>query len=123
MHEVKCDTVKNRLYIKIAGFITEQELKETADKTIENVKKLKPGFSTINDISGVKAGDMPQNTADLVRAQNFIHKSGGGRVIRIVSSVITKTQFSASGQKAGYEKEADIAASVAEAEKMLDNKK
>jgi len=122
MHEVRCDIIKNRLYIKIAGYISEQELKETADKTIENVKKLRPGFSTINDISEVKAGDMPQNTADLVRAQNFIHVSGGGRVIRIVSSVITKNQFSKSGQKAGSEKDADIAASVEEAERMLDKK-
>jgi hypothetical protein len=122
MFEVKSDAVKNRLYIKISGFITDQELKEATDKIISNLNGLKPGFDVINDISGIKAGGMPKNTDSLIHAQGLIKKAGVNRIIRVVASVMTKLQFSESGMKAGYAKDAETAPSLEEAEKMLDKK-
>ena len=52
--ELKADVAKNRIYMVLAGFITDEEMNEFEKKSYEVFKALKPGFSSINDISDFK---------------------------------------------------------------------
>ncbi|MGA2368708.1 MAG: hypothetical protein ABSF74_09110 [Dehalococcoidia bacterium] len=89
-------------------------MKEAADKTIVEVKKLKPGFDIINDISECKPATI-KGIEEIKRAQLVIKEGGVRRVIRIVGHSVTEGQFARKSQEAGYE--ADTAPSIAEAEK------
>jgi anti-anti-sigma regulatory factor len=123
MFQVQADTVKNRLYIVLTGVPTAGEAKQAADAVAETVKKLKPGFSVINDASNLKPVD-PAGAKEIIRAQHAIKEAGVGRVIRVVGdAALVKMQFRRTGMEAGYDQGAEeIAASVQEAEQLLDKK-
>ena len=115
--EIRADVSKNRIYLVLAGFFNDEEMKKAADQAIQEVKKLKPGFAVINDISKFKP-TTPQGAEEMKRAQEFVQTAGVGRVIRIVeSAVLTEMQFARTSRAAGYT--AETAASIQEAEAML----
>jgi hypothetical protein len=114
--DIRADVMKNRLYLILAGFFDDSEMTGVADKCIAEVKKLKPGFDIINDISQCKSAS-DKGILELMRAQTFIKQSGVNKVVRITGDIITQAQFSRQGKEAGYD--ALTAASIADAEKML----
>jgi hypothetical protein len=114
---IKADLWKNRLYLVLQGFFSDEEAKEVADKTIQEIRKLKPGFDIINDISNYKP--MSQRGADEIkRAQIVAFQCGVGRVIRVVpTTTIGAMQFARKSKEVGYD--AELAPSIEEAENML----
>lgn len=118
--DIRADIVKNRLYLVLIGFFQDDEVKAASDKCIAEASKLKPGFDVINDISQFKPAT-PKGADEIKRTQLFVKQHGVKRVIRIVGdAVITQAQFSRQEKEAGYN--ADTAATLTEAEKILDGK-
>lgn len=120
-YRIYADVAKNRLYLILSGFFTDDEVNIAADLTIAEIKKLKPGFTIINDISHFKAATQT-GAANIKRAQVFANERGAKRVIRVVgkdaaASAIAAMQFDRTSKQAGYS--ADIAATVEDAEKLL----
>jgi hypothetical protein len=114
--DIRADVMKNRLYLILGGFFEDPEMKTIADKVIAEVKKLKPGFDIINDISQCKSAS-EKGILELLRAQTFIKQSGVNKVVRITGDVITQAQFSRQGKEAGYD--ALTAATISDAERVL----
>jgi hypothetical protein len=116
--DVHSNTTKNRLYLRLDGFLTDQETKEAADQVIAHINKLRPGFDAITDISTYKPGS-EKAAAEIVRAQQ-VYKSRGVRlIVRIVgASVLGKMQFQRTGQEVGLEMA--YVTSLQEAERLLD---
>jgi len=120
-YTVRADVRKNRLYITFVGFFSDDYMREACDRVIAEAGSLRPGFSIITDISQCKPAT--QRGAETIRrTQEHLAAHGVGRVVRVVApdNVIIKFQFQRRGQ--GYYK-ADTANSLAEAERMLDEKK
>ena len=92
-YEIRADSNKNRLYVVLEGFFTDQQVKEAADKTIEEIDKLRPGFDVINDISKFKPAST-EGAKNIARGQQYALKCGVNRVIRVISDeVIGRMQF------------------------------
>ncbi len=120
-YSIYANGLKNRLYLTLQGFLTDAELHKAYALTIAEIKKLQPGFDVINDISDFKPAT-PLGAEDIQRAQVFAKEHGAKRIIRVVgkdkvASVIATMQFSRTSRTAGYE--AEIVATVEEAEKLL----
>ena len=119
MYNIKADIEKNRLYCTLSGFFENKDMKECSDKTIEECKKLKPGFDVITDISEFKA--VGQDTVDEVkRAQAFFKEHGVRRGIRVAGkATLTAIQFNRVGKTVDYT--TDTVETLAEAERILDS--
>ncbi len=118
-YTIEPDIEKNRLYIKLAGFFTDEALKEAADRSIEEASKLGTGFDIINDISELKPAS-EKGYAEIKRAQAFMQKNGVNRVIRITgSSYLSSAQFSQKTTEVSYSGE--TAKNKEEAELMLES--
>jgi hypothetical protein len=117
-YEIQARTGINRLYLSLRGSMGDDEAKEVADQIIQELRKLRPGFTIINDISELKPAS-PAATEHLRRAQEASVRHGCGRVIRVVGSqAITQMQWSRT-LKAAHHRGAETATSVEEAEQML----
>lgn len=121
MFEVKSEPAKNRLFIKLSGFMTPEEAKQAADQVIKVVSHLKTGYAAINDITEFKPGrEEVQN--EIVRAQKFLTENGAKVVIRVVKSVSGEMQFKRLTDKAKIGYEIIEVNSVEDALKYLDSK-
>ncbi len=120
MAEIRIDDAKNRLYIKLKGFYTGEEAKKVTEEFLEELKKLKPGFDIINDITEFKTSP-PEATAELARAQEMALEHKAGRIVRIIGGQPTgRLQFERIGRQTGT-----VAANVSsleEAEQILNQK-
>ncbi len=117
---VRSDPGKNRLYITFVGFFSDALMEEACAKVEREAKRLSPGFSIVTDISRCKP-TTPKGTRLIQQVQEYLSRLGVGRVVRVTSpeSQIIKFQFQR--QSEGLY-QADTAASVTEAERMLDGK-
>lgn len=115
--DIRADVSKNRLYIVLGGFFQDEEVRVASDKCITEAGKLSRGFGVVNDISEFKPAT-PKGAEEIKRAQLFVKENGVGRVIRVVGQAsLTQSQFERQSKDAGYQ--AEVAATVADAEKML----
>lgn len=119
MFTVRADVQKNRLYVKLVGFFDYNEMKEATDKTIEGIKKLKPGYDIINDISEFKP--VGQDTLkEVERGQKYFKQSGIRHGIRVEGKAkLTNLQFNRVGKTIDYVP--DAVETMEEAEKLLDS--
>jgi hypothetical protein len=118
--EIRGDALRNRLYCRMAGFMTDDDAVRVADTIIAEVQKLKPGFAVINDIRDLKPTSQAA-TDQMRRAQEHSVKLGGGRVIRVVGDqVVTQMQWNRT-LKAVRGSGAETASTVEEAERMLES--
>jgi hypothetical protein len=120
-YNIYANVSKNRLYLILHGFFTDDEVHKSITRTIAEIKKLRPGFDIINDISDFKPAT-PVGAEDIKQAQLFAKEHGAKRIIRVlgkdkIASTISAMQFSRTSRIAGYE--ADMVATVEEAEKLL----
>jgi hypothetical protein len=121
MIKVTSNTTKNRLYLKLAGLLTVQEINEGIEKQLKpELKKMKAGFSIISDISEFKPTS--EEGRQLIQvAMGEAKKAGMGDVVRIVpngEALITANQWQRTSRQAGYM--AVQVQDLAEAEKLLD---
>jgi hypothetical protein len=120
-YDVHADVVRNRLYVVLDGFFSDEEAKEVTDLVIGEIDKLRPGFDVINDISKFKPLT-PAGVQEIARAQRFTEAKGVRRIVRISSeSVIGGMQFERVSHKSYDHSQANFASSVEEAEHMLEN--
>lgn len=120
-YDIRADVMRNRLYLSIQGFMTEEDAVIISDKASAEMRKLKPGFGVINDIRGLRPAS-PKASQLYSRQLDVAKEIGVGRVVRIVGDqVITKMQLT-KALKETVGAVAETAATVEEAEKMLDKK-
>jgi hypothetical protein len=118
-YDIQVRVATNRLYLSAHGSMSDDDAKEVADRIIQEIQKLRPGFAIINDIRDLKPAS-PTATEHLRRAQEASVKRGAGRVIRVVGEqVITQMQWNRT-LKSAQHGGAETAATVEEAERMLD---
>jgi len=117
--DVHANAAKNRLYMALEGFFSDEEAKEIADKGISEVSKLKTGFDIVNDIRGFKPTS-PKGADEIKRGLVFCKQQGLRHVIRVVdeSAVIGQGQFARQAKEIGQNSE--TATSVEEADRILD---
>jgi hypothetical protein len=117
--DIRADPAKNRLYLKLAGMMSEADAKAVADTILREIVKLKPGWAVVNDISELKPAD-EKATAHLKRAQEASAKAGCARVVRVVGKqAITNLQWNRTLSEAQGMR-ADTAGTVADADRLLD---
>ena len=131
MFEITADSTKNRLYVKVAGFLGQPELKQAADQFIEQVKTLRSPIDVVNDVSTFRPST-PEGADEIKRAQTFLQEYGVRHVIRIVellpgdarssfeqaAHTMGAAQFRRTAREVGYK--ADEALTRAEADAKLD---
>lgn len=115
-YEIRADVARNRLYVVAEGFLTEEENKASADQTIEEMNKLKPGFDIISDTSTMKAATQ-EGIKEWDRLYQALADKGYRRSIGVIQDNITRMQVQRKSAEAGFKQE--YAASVEEAELML----
>lgn len=118
MFEVRVRPGRNRLYFIMRGSITEADAKAAADLLLAEVRKLRPGFDTISDISGLEP--LTAEALEHIRRINsHLLALQRGRLIRVVGkSVNAAVQFERMSKSHGYS--AELAFSLEEAERILD---
>jgi hypothetical protein len=119
LYTIKADIEKNRLYVTLVGFFNQILMKECTDKTIEEAKKLKPGFDVITDLSQFKpVGQDAQD--EIARGQAFFKQAGIKHGIRIEgSATLASSQFNRLGKTVDYNP--NVVKNLEEAEKLLDS--
>lgn len=101
--DVKADTAANRVYVTLRGFSSDEEMQDHVSRVAAEVRKLKPGFVMISDISQMKSAT-PNGTRMLQDIMQLYRKQGIARIIRIVGEdVIAKGQFNRLAKEAGIE--------------------
>src|SRR5262249_19045495 len=117
--EARADLVRNRLYMRLTGFMAEADARKAADAVIAEMQKLRPGFAIINDIRELKPVS-PEASDQLKRTQEAAVKLGYSRAIRVVGDqLITHLQWTRT-LKAAHGHEIETAPTVDEAERMLE---
>ncbi|UXP33859.1 hypothetical protein N6H18_07860 [Reichenbachiella agarivorans] len=101
MYEIKADIQKNILILRLEGYMSDEEIKAGVELTISEAKKLKSGYTVINDITKMKPAS-PLGTEEIKRAQAFVVSNGAAKIIRIVDNPISKMQFNRTSTAAGY---------------------
>jgi hypothetical protein len=114
------DTVKNRAIAEFHGFAKDDEAVQIADKYIKELSRLKPGFDIIVDKQDAKPGS--QVAAEQIkRVMMYCIEHKVNRVIRVVGGAkVAQLQVCRQGRNVGFD--ASTAATVADAEKLLDGK-
>ncbi len=120
MFEVRVGLGKNRLYVKMSGTVSPAEAGTAADEVIREVVRLRPGFDTITSISGLEPL-APEALKEIGRIKTFLATLQRGRVVRVVGrSAQAAVQFERLSRGHGYS--AQLAFSLAEAERILDRR-
>jgi len=118
-YDIRADVRRNRLYLRMVGYMGDDEAVEVADTIIREMQKLQPGFAVINDIRELKPASATA-TREMQRAQEASFKHGHGRVIRVVGEqTVTQLQWNRT-LTAAQGRGAETAATVEEAERMLE---
>jgi hypothetical protein len=117
-YTLKTDTQKNRLYLTLSGLMNDDETKKAADACIEAMKKLRPGFKVVNDISQFRPLTK-EGVGHVKRVGELAVKLGMTATVRVMGiSPTALHQFQRVSKEAGYT--AYTAQSLEEAEAMLD---
>lgn len=118
-YDIRANAAKNRLYLKLEGTMSEDDARKVYETILAEIEKLKPGWAVVNDISALKPAD-DKASEYLRKAQAASAKAGVKRVVRVVGSQsITNLQWNRTLQETQGIR-ADVVASVADAEKLLD---
>lgn len=118
---LRLEEAKNRLYLVLTGLMSDEEMTDGANRTIEAVKKLRRGFTVLTDISQFRP--MTKfGVEEVKRVGIFCAQHGMKATARVVGiSATASAQFQRVAKENGYT--AYNVASVAEAERVLDEHK
>ena len=116
---IEATPAKNRIYMKLKGFLSDDQVQAAADKFLDELKNLKPGIDIINDISEFKPASA--RGAEIIQnAQKQVAQLGVRKLVRIVDNrVLGLLQFKTTSKGAGYD--GVTVHSLAEAEKYLES--
>ena len=102
MIEVKVDSEKNYIFIKLGGFLHDDEMSIAANKVISEAKKLKKGYKVITDVTKFSPSSQA-GALEIQKAQKFLLDNGSSKFIRIVESMLGKMQFSKTAREIGID--------------------
>lgn len=100
MLEIKVDSIKNFIFIKMGGFMHDDEMKKAADKVISESKRLKKGYTVITDVTKFSPSSQA-GALEIQKAQKFLLDNGASKFVRIVESVLGKMQFTKNAKEVG----------------------
>jgi len=101
-YEVKADTEKNVLCLRLSGFANTNEINSGIKAIIYEANKLSKGFDLINDISEFFP-TAKKDTELIKELQSELIKIGLRKVVRIVNqSVIANMQLKQVASEVGY---------------------
>src|SRR5512135_414133 len=93
MYLVIPNRVKNRIYLRLEGFMPDEEVHQFVQEQIAAIKTMKPGFDVINDISNFKPAS-PEAAKEIERMLKFSDAYGTRYVMRVIGpNVISRMQF------------------------------
>jgi len=118
-YEITADVEKNRLYISVEGLLLPKENRESVDRILEEIKKLRLGFDIIADIAKMKVSTQ-EGLKEFDRAAEAFGAIGMRCNIIVVEDAIARMQIKRYVSK-NEESRNEYASSVEEAEKMLDS--
>jgi hypothetical protein len=102
MHSVAADADRNRLYIRLVGFFSVDEIRKCNEEIFAATKALKPGYRVVTDISEYKAGS-PEVAREIEAAQAHFVSTGAGMGVRILGpSGLSGMQLKRTAGEAGY---------------------
>ena len=121
MFKISTDSVKNRLYLTISGYISTEEAKQIKTRIETETEKLTDGFDVVNDISNFRlghddAGVLMGNVFNYFKTKKVMY------VIRVIgSSQSGLIQFAKHSQDFEAPPEIKYLPTIAEAEEYLDS--
>jgi hypothetical protein len=119
--EFRVDRTKNRLYIKLSGFFRSRDVPAAMETLEAALRDVEPGFDTITDLSEFVPAS-PGATAALTEGAEMVVRCGRRRGVRITGGLMTGLmQFKRMLKGVVDEDKTRYAASLQEAESMLDN--
>ncbi len=117
-HTVRVDFVKNRVYLTLAGLMSDEEAAEAADKTIAAFRTLTAPFTCVTDISAFKPLTQ-KGVSQATRAGEIGRALGMRATVRVLGpSAVVAQQFQRASHTGGYS--SHTARTVEEAEALLD---
>lgn len=90
MYQSRTDIEKNRLYVTLKGRIASEESRQAANQVMTDLKRLKPGFDVITDISEFEPAT--QKEVDmLIEVHRVLIEKGVQRIARVIGSELKAT--------------------------------
>lgn len=122
MTEIKVNRKKNLCYIKLSGYMEEQDVIDAKLRFCKAIDALEPGIAIINDISEFQP--MTQELAmHIAEAQKYAFVKGVNQVIRVVKSPLSNMQFKRVQLDSGVTYDTMEVSTVDEAMRAIDTKK
>ncbi len=118
MHKFIADTVKNRLFMQMEGFYSADKMLIAHDAVVEEAKKLKPGFTIINDSADLHIQDL-EGVNVLGKMIDSAKDLGAKTVIRLVKDKLSQIQLAEQTKKNNLELEVIEVLNVDEVEQVL----
>lgn len=121
MHKVFADLSKNRLYMMLGAVSSEDETRFIVNKVLNEVKKLRHGFTCITDLRGFSLSN-GINDDFMQDCQEILWEGGIRKAIRITDEVQLKFCFEFEKKsKVWPAYQTDYVMSMDEAESSLDS--
>lgn len=119
MHKFITDTAKNRFFMYFKGHYTADAFQFAVDEALEEAKKLKPGYTVINDSSELNIHDI-DGVKYLGRMMEFAKKHEAKCIIRLVKNKLPQTQLQDQAKKTDLKVKIVELSSVDEIEQYLE---
>ncbi len=120
MHEIIPNRARNRIYIRMDGFLKDEEVRQAIDQFIAEIKTMRPGFDVINDLTTFKPVS-PQGTKEIERMIRYSNQHGVRHVMRVTGpNYIARLQFERLNKTAASSNLTEYVATREEAERRLD---
>ncbi len=120
MYQVIPNRAKNRIYMRLEGFMTDEEVHKFVQEQIAAIKTMKPGFDVINDISNFKPAS-PEGAKEIEKMVKFSDEYGTRYVMRVIGpNYIARMQFDRLHKITEAKYITEEVASRQEAERRLD---
>ena len=105
MHRIEIDREHNRLILRWIDSLSISDVDQLQAEVTSLLPQLRPGFDCISDIANMRPASL-HVTEHIERLQDFLHKAGMRRVVRIVGkgggAHIASDQMDRTSAEAGY---------------------
>ena len=98
--EVRVDTTKNRLYLKISGFFRQADVPDSMRRLEQALEDVKPGFDVVTDLSEFMPG-APGASDALAKGGMMIKEKGRRRGVRITGGLMAVSAVAEGGLRRG----------------------
>lgn len=119
--DIRTDTTKNRLYIRLSGFFLGADLEPTLSKIRAELEKVRPDFDVITDIKGFVPGS-PKAAEAIKAGAELVKAKGRRRAVRVTGGLVTGLMQFKRMMGGVFEEDESVryASSTGEADTLLD---